>query len=217
MYVPAIRIVSCHPCPEQHHRDTHYDVPADHHSVVEAVPTVDGLEHVLEPEREDDHAEHLHHHQQPAHPVVGVVRRREPRVVHPRPADGERAEQEPDDRCSRVIGRQMPRELRRRSPEPNREHQVVQQLQWCGDTQRLRRRRCARSSDSTTSSPRSVPSRNLLQPPINSGVQNRAPARPERRKALLLRQGTPVVGSRARTAERVRESGGGFSADAERS
>ena len=58
---------------------------------------VDRREHRRQPEREHDHADHLDHRREPEHPVVGVVGRREPGVVHPRPADREGGEHEADD------------------------------------------------------------------------------------------------------------------------
>ena len=59
---------------------------ARHHDAgVEDVSLIDRRERLLHLEREHDHAEHLPHRREPEDPVVGVLARREPRVVRSTP------------------------------------------------------------------------------------------------------------------------------------
>ena len=79
-----------------------------------ARPSLDRGEHRRKTEREDDDADHLQHRHQAVDPVVGVVGRREPAEVDPRPADGERREGERGQpRC-----RRGPRRVDGRTPTP---------------------------------------------------------------------------------------------------
>ena len=126
---PPLRVVARRARPEEDHRHAHHDVARDHHAVVEDVAVVDRRERLLEPEREHDHAEHLHHRREAHDPVVGVVGRREPRVVDPRPGDGERREREAEDPRPDVVLRDVVRELVRRDPERDDERQVEEQLE----------------------------------------------------------------------------------------
>ena len=108
---PPGRVVTGGAEPEEHHRDPHDDVPGDHHAVVEDVALLDRRERLLQAEREDDHADHLHHRRQADHPVVGVVGGREPRVVDPGPRDRERRER----RTRRRPSGRAPRRARARA------------------------------------------------------------------------------------------------------
>ena len=126
---PPRRIVARRARPQEHHRHAHDDVAGDHHAVVEHVAVVDRRERLLEAEREHDHADHLHHRREAQHPVVGVVGRREPRVVDPRPGDGERREREADDPRPDVTRRRRSARARSRRPERDDERQVEEQLE----------------------------------------------------------------------------------------
>ena len=125
----ARRVVAGRAQPEEDHRHAHDDVARDHDAVVEDVALLDRRERLLEPEREHDHAEHLHHRREPHHPVVGVVGRREPRVVDPGPGDRERREAEAEDAGEEVAVREVVRELVRGDAERDDERQVVEQLE----------------------------------------------------------------------------------------
>ena len=57
--------------------------------VVDVLTVFDRRVELGKSERQDHHADHLHHGHQPVDPVIGVIRRGEPAVVDPRPADGE--------------------------------------------------------------------------------------------------------------------------------
>ena len=125
----ARRVVAGGAQPEEDHRHAHDDVARDHDAVVEDVSLLDRRERLLEPEREHDHAEHLHHRREPHHPVVGVVGRREPRVVDPGPGDRERREAEAEDAGEEVAVREEVRQLVRGDAERDDERQVVEQLE----------------------------------------------------------------------------------------
>ncbi len=110
------------------------------------------------------------HRQQAAYPVVGIVRRREPRIVDPRPANRERGEQKPDNRRTNVTRREVVRELIGRSPECNRERQVVQALQRRRDPPCLMRVTARHRASTMRALLRPCPhGRNVLE----SGVQIR--------------------------------------------
>jgi hypothetical protein len=73
---------------------------------------LDRGEHAWQAERQDQHADHLHHGGDAEEPVVGAVRRGEPREVGPRPADGKAREAEAERaRPVVTVGERM-RELR---------------------------------------------------------------------------------------------------------
>ena len=140
-----------------HHRktsaDAHDHVARHHHAVVERAAAIDRREHLLQPERQHDDADHLHHRRQAEDPVVGVVGRREPRVVQPRPAHGERGEREPDDAGADVVLGDVVGQLVGGRAEGDDDGQVVEQLQRrrgavlsSGSRPLKRRRRWARSS-----------------------------------------------------------------------
>jgi hypothetical protein len=122
-------IVASRSRPEKDHGNAHHDVTGDHHPVVDGATLVDRRKHLLEPEREDDHADHLHHRREPHHPVVGVIGGREPRVVDPRPGDRERGNREPKNRRPDVALREVTGELVRCRPEGDDERQVVEKLE----------------------------------------------------------------------------------------
>jgi len=118
--------------PQEQGRHAHDHVARHHHAVVERVAVVDRLEHLRQAEREHDHADHLHHRGHPEEPVVGVVGRREPRVVHPRPDDRERREREARDPRPRVAIGDEVRELVGRGAERDDDRQIEEQLQRRG-------------------------------------------------------------------------------------
>ena len=122
--------------PLEDHRHAHHHVAGDHHRVVDRVALVDGLEHVGQAERQDDHADHLEHRQQPVDPVVGVVGRGEPGEVDPRPGDRERAQREAEQPGLDVVLGDVVRELVGGDAERDDEREVEQQLE--------RRRRAVR-------------------------------------------------------------------------
>jgi len=100
---------------------------------------VDRREHLREAQREDDHADHLHHRGQPEDPVVGVVCRREPRIVDPGPAGGEGGEREAGDAGGDVVLRHVVRQLIGGDAERDDERQVVEQLERRGAAVPFRR------------------------------------------------------------------------------
>ena len=101
----------------------HHEV-ADEHDVEVAV--LEGARHAG---GEDQHADHLHEHEQPVDDVVVVVRRREPREVHPRPPDGEEHEHVAHDRVAGVAVADVVVEQRRRPRDGDDEAEVVEQLE----------------------------------------------------------------------------------------
>ena len=125
----AGRIVARRTRPLQDHRHPHHDVAGDHHAVVDGLALVDRFEHRGEAEREDHHADHLQHRGEPVDPVVGVVGRREPGEVDPRPGDRERAHREPEHGGLDVVLGQVVGHLVGRDPERDDEGQVEQQLE----------------------------------------------------------------------------------------
>ena len=120
---PADRVVVGGAQPEGDQRGPHHEV-ADEHDVEVAV--LEGARHAG---GEDQHADHLHEHEQPVDDVVVVVRRREPREVHPRPPDGEEHEHVADDRVSSVAVADVVVEQRRRPRDGDDEAEVVEQLE----------------------------------------------------------------------------------------
>ena len=98
---------------------------------------LDRGEHARQAERQDQHADHLHHGGDAEDPVVGVVGRGEPREVGPGPADAEAREAEAEQGRQVVALRQRMSELRGGEAEADHERQVEQQFKWRGDTVRL--------------------------------------------------------------------------------
>ena len=115
--------------PQEDQRHAHDHVARHHHAVVQRAAAHRSTEHRLQSERKHDDADHLHHRRQAEDPVVGVVGRREPRVVQPRPGDGERGEGEPEDaRADVVLGDVVGQFVGGRA-EGDDDGQVVEQLQ----------------------------------------------------------------------------------------
>ena len=134
---PTLRALPGRAQPLGDHRHPHHDVAEHHHAVVQRGALVDGGEHRRQPEREDDHPDHLDHGREPVDPVVGVEGRGEPGEVDPRPGDREHGEAEPGQRRPEVpLGQQMGR-LVPGDAECDHEGQVEQQLQRGGDPARL--------------------------------------------------------------------------------
>ena len=98
---------------------------------------LDRGEHARQADRQDQHADHLHHGDEPENPVVGVIGRGEPREIDPGPADGEAREAEADQAGGVVALRQRMGELGGREPEADHERQVEQQLERSRDAVRL--------------------------------------------------------------------------------
>jgi hypothetical protein len=92
------------------------------------VALVDRLEHRGDPQREHEHPDHLNQRQQAEDPVVGVVRRREPGEVDPRPSDRERDEAERDQARADVVLGQIVSELVRGRAERDNERKVEEEL-----------------------------------------------------------------------------------------
>ena len=130
-------ILSCRAQPLKHEGDAHDHVAEHHDRVVEVFAVLDGGEQAWQADRQDQHADHLHHRDDPEDPVVCVIGRREPREIDPRPADAKAREAEAE-QASRVVAlRQRMRELGGREPEADHERQVEQQFEWSCDTVRL--------------------------------------------------------------------------------
>ena len=110
--------------PQEDQRHAHDHVAGHHHAVVQRAAAIDRLEHRLQPERQHDDPDHLHHRREAEDPVVGVVGRREPRVVQPGPAHGERGEGEAQDA-------RRPRDPRRRNG-PARRRPCRRRRRWSG-------------------------------------------------------------------------------------
>ena len=123
------------PHPLGDHRHPHDHVAQHHHAVVDVLAVLERGEHPGQAERQHDDAHHLHHRGEAVHPVVGVVRRGEPREVDPGPRHRERREAEPDDPRAHVAGGEEVGQLVGGGAERDHERQVEQQLQ--------RRRRAA--------------------------------------------------------------------------
>ena len=134
---PAFGVVLRCAQPLEGHRHTHHDVAGNNHAVVERLTVVEGREHLGQAEGQDDDADHLHHRGETAHPVVLVVRRREPAVADPGPRDGEHRERKAEDAGPNVVLGHVVRQLVRRLTECDNEHQVVQQLERGGAAVRL--------------------------------------------------------------------------------
>ena len=87
---------SCRPARSHcdHHRHPHDHVADDHQPELSrwSLVAVSEANISRQPEGQHQHADHLHHRGEPEDPVVGVVRRGEPREVDPRPANRERRE-----------------------------------------------------------------------------------------------------------------------------
>ena len=126
---PGLWVLARHLPPQEHQRHAHDHVAGHHHVVVQRVAVVDRGEHLRQAERQDDHARHLHHRRQPEDPVVGVVGRREPRVVEPRPADGERREGEAAHADADVVLCDVVSEPVGGGAERDDDRQVVKELQ----------------------------------------------------------------------------------------
>ena len=97
----------------------------------------DGHEHPRHADRQDQHADHLHHGDDAEDPVVGVVGGSEPREVRPGPADAEAREAEAEQGHRVMAFCQRMSELGGREPEAHDERQVEQQFKRRGDTVRL--------------------------------------------------------------------------------
>ncbi len=132
------RILHGDPAPLHDQCDPHHDIAGDHDAVVDAVAAVHRGEERRDAEREHDHADHLHHRRRAVEPVVGVVRRREPREVDPRPACGEHRERERSETDGDVALAHQVSELVGRLAEGDHECEVEQQLERGGCAVRLR-------------------------------------------------------------------------------
>ena len=98
---------------------------------------LDGGEHARQADREDQHADHLHHGDDAENPVVGIVGRSEPGKIDPGPADGETCKAEADQGGAIMALRQRMGEVGRREPEGDHESQVEQKLERGRDAVRL--------------------------------------------------------------------------------
>jgi hypothetical protein len=87
------------------------------------------FEHRRKAEGDDQHADHLHHRQEPVAPVVHVVRRREPREVDPGPRDGEARVEKAADPGADVPGGERVRQLAGGDSVRDDERQIEQQLE----------------------------------------------------------------------------------------
>ena len=118
--------------PQEDQRHAHDHVARDHHAVVQRAAVIDRREHLLQPERQHDDPDHLHHRRQAEDPVVGVVGRGEPRVVQPGPAHGEGGEGEAQDAGADVVLGDVVGQLVGGRAEGDDDGQVVEQLQRRG-------------------------------------------------------------------------------------
>ena len=130
-------ILSCRAEPLKDQSNAHDHVAEHHDRVVKVFAVFDRREHPRHAERQDQHADHLHHGDEAEDPVVGVVSRSEPREVGPRPADAEAREGETEQGRLVVALRQRMRELRGGQAEGYDERQVEQQFKRRGDAVRL--------------------------------------------------------------------------------
>jgi hypothetical protein len=123
--------------PLDHHRDPHHHVTGNQRPVVDVRAAGYRGEHLRNPERENQDADHLQHRRQAVHPVVGVIGRSEPTEIDPRPGHRKRGEAEPGQPRPDVTRRQHVRQLRCGDTEGDDERQVEQQLQRSRDPMRL--------------------------------------------------------------------------------
>ena len=123
--------------PLEHHGDAHDHVAEHHDRIVEVFAVLDRGEHARQADRQDQHADHLHHGDDPENPVVGVIGRGEPGEIDPGPADGEARKAEADQGRRVVALRQRMGELGGREPEGDHEGQVEQQFERRRDAVRL--------------------------------------------------------------------------------
>jgi hypothetical protein len=79
------------------HRDPPHDILGHHDPVVDALPGVDGVNHLRQTQAEAGDADPLDPSCQPVRPLVGVERRGNPGEVDPGPDHGKHREGEPAD------------------------------------------------------------------------------------------------------------------------
>ena len=87
------------------------------------------MEHLRKSERQDDHADHLHHRGKPERPIIGVVRRCEPREVNPCPANREDCQDKGREAGGKMAFGEQVRKLLAGHSKRHDKGEVIQQLQ----------------------------------------------------------------------------------------
>ena len=117
------RVLVARPQPLGHERRAH-DHVADHRD-----REVEVVERSRDPGGDDEHARDLDEREQPVDDVVGVVRGREPREVHPGPPDREEHDQIAHEAVSDLARREVVMERARGLRDRHHEAQVEQQFE----------------------------------------------------------------------------------------
>ena len=120
------RIRRRRPQPLRDHGHPHHDIAGNRGEVGHAV-----LEHRRHACRQDERAGDLHEHREPVRHVVAVVRRREPREVHPRPPDREEDHQESEEALERVSFADRMVQPARRLGDRDDEDEIEEELERC--------------------------------------------------------------------------------------
>ena len=113
--------------PLRDHGQPHHDIAGNRGEVGRAV-----FEHRRHACRQDEGAGDLHEHREPVGHVVAVVRRREPREVHPRPPDREEHHQVADEALERVRLADRVVQPARRLGDGDDEDEIEEELERCG-------------------------------------------------------------------------------------
>ena len=120
--------------PLKHQCHAHDHVAEHHDGIVEVPAALDGGEHAWHAGREYQHANHLHHGDEPEHPVVRVVGRGKPREIDPGPADGKARKAKAHEGRDEVALCEHRSGLGRGKTEARRERQIEQEFKRRRDT-----------------------------------------------------------------------------------